>query len=271
MGVGAAKARGRAVDGGEVVATIAGLYGLIIGSFLNVVIHRVPRGASVVRPPSACPRCDHEIAWYDNLPVLSWVLLRRRCRSCSAPIAWRYPLVEATTAGVFVAVSLSVGLKWVLGAYLFFAAVLVALSGIDIDTRKIPNAVLYPSWAVSVVLLSGGAVLDGDPGRLVWAAAGAGIGFAVLFVIWFVAPGGMGYGDVRLAGYIGLHLGYLSIGRLAVGLFLGFLAGALGGAAVLLVTGRGRGTKIPFGPFLALGALAAVVAGQPIVDAYLSL
>ncbi len=254
-----------------VVATIAGLYGLIIGSFLNVVIHRVPRGTSVIRPPSACPRCHHHIAWYDNLPVVSWLLLGRRCRNCSASIAWRYPLVELVTALVFVAVSLAVGLRWVLGAYLFFAAVLVALSGIDIDTRKIPNAVLFPAWAVSAVLLAVGAGLDGDPRRLVWAAVGAAIGFVVLFVIWFVAPGGMGYGDVRLAGYIGLHLGYLSPGHVAVGLFLGFLAGALGGAAVLLTTGRGRGTKIPFGPFLALGALVAVVAGQPLIDAYLSL
>ncbi len=253
------------------VPTIAGLYGLIIGSFLNVVIHRVPRGTSVIRPSSACPRCDHEIAWYDNLPVLSWVLLRRRCRNCSSVIAWRYPLVEVTTAAVFVAVSLSIGLRWILGAYLFFAAVLVALSGIDIDTRKIPNAVLYPSWAVSILLISVGAALDGDLSRMVWAAVGAALGFAVLFVIWFVAPGGMGYGDVRLAGYIGLHLGFLSLGHVAVGLFLGFLAGALGGAAVLLVTGRHRRTKIPFGPFLAMGAITAVIVGQPIIDAYLVL
>ena len=152
-----------------------------------------------------------------------------------------------------------------------FVAVLVALSGIDIDTRTIPNRLLYPSGVVGAAFLAGGAVLDNNAADLLWALAGGGLGFSILFVIWFVAPGGMGYGDVRLAAYIGMYLGYMSLGHVGLGIFIGFLLGAVSGLVLMLIAGRDRKTKVPFGPFLAAGAIAALVAGEVIIDAYLGI
>jgi leader peptidase (prepilin peptidase) / N-methyltransferase len=252
-----------------IVPVISGLYGLIIGSFLNVVVHRVPAGLSVNRPRSRCPQCEHGIAWYDNIPVVSWLILRGRCRNCATQISSRYPAVEALTAALFGVVAWSIGWSWELPAMLVFVAVLVALSAIDIDTRTLPNKILYPASAAGAVLLSAAALLSEDPSRLIWVAAGGALGFAILFAIWFAAPGGMGYGDVRLSGYLGLHLGYLGLGHVAVALFVGFLAGALTGVAVMLATGRSRKSSIPFGPFLALGALVALLVGDAIIDLYL--
>lgn len=248
---------------------VSGLYGLIIGSFLNVVIHRVPRDQSVNRPRSRCPECGSAIRWFDNIPLVSWALLRGRCRSCATPISVRYPFVELATGAAFVLVALAIGARWALPAFLVFTAVLIALSGIDIDTRKIPNKVLYPAGAVGAALLIAGSILDSEPSRLIWAAAGGALGFAILFVIWFIAPGGMGYGDVRLSGYIGMHLGYVGMGEVALGLFAGFLLGAVVGLGLMVLGGRSRKSAIPFGPFLAAGALVAIAFGGPILDAYL--
>lgn len=252
------------------VPALSAVYGLIFGSFLNVVIHRVPKGESVSKPRSRCPNCEAEIAWHDNVPVFSWLRLGGRCRQCAARISARYPAVELITAAGFAVMALSIGAKWVLPAYLLFAAVLVALSVIDIDTRKIPNRLLYPAGMAGALLLVTGSLLDSDARDLVWAAVGAAMGFAILFAIWLVAPGGMGYGDVRLAAYLGLHLGYLSPGHVAVGLFVGFLLGAVSGIFLLVAGGRDGRTKIPFGPFLAMGAVVAVVFGDPLIDIYLS-
>ena len=134
---------------------------------------------------------------------------------------------------------------------------------------KIPNKVLYPAGAVGAALLIAGSILDSEPSRLIWAAAGGALGFAILFVIWFIAPGGMGYGDVRLSGYIGMHLGYVGMGEVALGLFAGFLLGAVVGLVLMVLGGRSRKSAIPFGPFLAAGALVAIAFGGPILDAYL--
>ncbi len=253
------------------VPIISGLYGLVFGSFLNVVIHRVPLGQSVAKPQSRCPQCGSRLPWHDNVPVLSWMMLRGRCRACSEPISVRYPIVELITAVGFVAVSLSIGDQWVLVSYLMFVAVLVVLSGIDIDTRTIPNKLLYPAGYAGAALLIGGSLLDGNPGDLIWAGAGAVLGFGVLFAIWFVAPGGMGYGDVRLSAYLGMYLGYQSLGHVAVGIFIGFLLGAVSGVALMVLGRRGPKSKLPFGPFLALGATASLLAGQAIIDAYLGI
>ncbi|MCP3938305.1 MAG: prepilin peptidase [Actinomycetia bacterium] len=252
-----------------IVPVVSGFYGLLIGSFLNVVIHRVPREESINHPRSHCPACGTAIAWFDNVPFISWLVLRGRCRGCSAPISPRYPIVEALSAATFVVVAMAVGAAWILPAFLVFAAVLIALSGIDIDTRKIPNRLLYPAVAAAIVLLGGGALLDSAADRLLWAAAGAALGFTILFAIWFIAPGGMGYGDVRLSGYIGLHLGYFGLGHVALGLFVGFLLGAVVGVVLMAVGGRSRKSAIPFGPFLAAGAVFALAVGDPILDAYL--
>lgn len=252
-----------------IVPVVSGLYGLIIGSFLNVVIHRVPREESVNKPRSHCPSCGTTIRWYDNVPLISWLILRGRCRKCSSSISARYPLVEVATAATFVIVALAIGASWVLPAYLAFSAVLIALSGIDIDTKKIPNRLLYPAFAVGIVLLAAGSILDSEASRLVWAGVGGAVGFAILFVIWFIAPGGMGYGDVRLSGYIGMHLGYVGMGKVALGLFTGFLLGAVVGVGLMALGGRSRKSAIPFGPFLAAGAILAIVVGDPVLDAYL--
>ena len=251
------------------LAVISGLYGLVLGSFANVVIHRVPKGESVVRPCSSCPSCDTPIASRDNVPLVSWLVLRGKCRQCAAPISPRYPAVEIVTCALFVVVGLSVGFEWSLPAFLFFTWALTALSVIDIDTHRLPNALLYPCFAVSIVLLGGAGLVEQDWRSLVEAAAGGLIAFVAMFVIWFVARGGLGYGDVRLSGYLGMHLGYLTLGHVPVGLFLGFFGGALGGAVLMAVKGRSRKTKLAFGPYLAAGALVALVWGQPLIDLYL--
>jgi len=253
------------------VPALSAALGLIFGSFLNVVIHRVPRGESISKPRSRCPSCATEIAWHDNVPVLSWLRLRGRCRQCSARISVRYPAVELITAAGFAVMALRIGANWVLPAYLLFVAMLVTLSAIDIDTRTIPNRVLYPAGFAGASLLGLGGLVDADARALAWAAAGFAMGFAILFVIWFVAPGGMGYGDVRFAGYLGLHLGYLSLGHVALGLFAGFLLGAMSGVVLLVGSTRDRKTKIPFGPFLATGAFIAVVFGDPLINVYLGI
>lgn len=251
------------------LAVISGAYGLLFGSFANVVIHRVPLGESIVKPRSACPSCQRPISARDNIPLLSWLVLRGKCRGCGEAISPRYPVVEVATAALFVVVGLSIGFEWALPAFLFFSWALMALSVIDIDTHRLPNALLYPCTAISVVLLLGAGLIEGDTRSLVEGAAGGALAFVVMFVIWFVAKGGLGYGDVRLSGYLGLHLGFLTLGHVPLGLFLGFLGGAAGGVVLMVVRGRGRKHKVAFGPYLAGGALAAVVWGQPLIDLYL--
>ena len=166
-------------------------------------------------------------------------------------------------------VGLSVGFTWALPAFLFFAWALMSLSVIDIDTHRLPNALLYPCAAISGVLLAGAALIEGDIRSLVEGAAGGALGFVLMFVIWWVARGGLGYGDVRLAGYLGMHLGFLTLGHVPLGLFLGFLLGSIGGLVLIAVRGRDRKHKVAFGPYLAAGALLAVVWGQPLLDLYL--
>jgi leader peptidase (prepilin peptidase) / N-methyltransferase len=251
------------------IAIFSGVYGLLLGSFANVVIHRVPRGESIARPRSGCPSCGAQIAARDNVPLLSWLLLRGRCRQCGDSISARYPAVEVATAALFVLMGWTIGWTWELPGFLFFSWALMALSVIDIDTHRLPNALLYPCTGVSIVLLAGAGILDGDRRSLIESAAGGALGFAVMLVVWFVAKGGLGYGDVRLSGYLGLHLGYLTLGHVPLGLFVGFFAGAVGGAVLMVVKGRGRKHKVAFGPYLALGALVAVIWGQPLIDLYL--
>ena len=245
-----------------------GLIGLVIGSFLNVVIWRVPRGESIVSPPSACPKCGQEIRPYDNIPVVSWLVLRGRCRDCGNPISARYPLVEIGTALLFAGMGWRFGLSWELPAFLYFAAIAVALSLIDIDTKRLPNVITLPSYAVGGALLLLPAVIDGSWDGYLRAWVGALALFAFYFLLAFIYPAGMGFGDVKLAGLIGLYLGWLGWGSLLVGAFLGFLLGAVVGIA-LMVRGRaGRKTKIPFGPFMLMGAYIAVICGQTLADAY---
>lgn len=251
----------------------AGVLGLLVGSFLNVVVHRVPRGESVVRPPSACPSCGHPVRPRDNVPVLSWLLLRGRCRDCGTAISARYPLVEAGTAlafaGVAAAVLLAGPTPWVVPALLYLAAASIALGLIDLDVRRLPDAIVLPSYPVLLVLLAVASAGSGDWQALLRAVLGAAAGFGFYLVLALAYPAGMGFGDVKLAGVLGMALAWYGWGELVVGVFLGFLLGGVVG--ILLVVARlgTRKTMIPFGPYMLVGAWLAVGAGDTLVDAYL--
>jgi leader peptidase (prepilin peptidase) / N-methyltransferase len=249
---------------------IAGLLGLAVGSFLNVVIHRVPDGRSLIRPGSHCPHCGAAVRNRHNIPVLGWLLLRGRCADCAAPISARYPLVEAGTAALFVAVTAHFGLSWELPAYLYLAGVAVALTVIDMDTMRLPDAIVLPSYGIAIGLLTPAMIAEDG-----WGAGTrsllAGAALCALYFAIATIHRGMGFGDVKLALLLGLYLGFLGWQFLAVGAFAGFLLGGVVGA-VLLVGGRAtRKTRIPFGPFMLAGALLAVFAGAPVADWYLGL
>jgi leader peptidase (prepilin peptidase)/N-methyltransferase len=252
-------------------AVVAGVVGLVIGSFLNVIIWRVPRGESVVSPPSHCPGCDVPIAPRDNVPVVSWLVLRGRCRHCHNRISVRYPLVELATGVLFALMVVRFGLSWDLPAYLYLAAIAVALALIDIDVHRLPNAIVLPSYPVVAALLLLPAVADGRWDDYLRAALCGLILFAFYFLLAFIYPAGMGFGDVKLAGVLGAYLGWLGWGALGVGAFLGFLLGGVLGALLMAVGRAGRKSKIPFGPFMLAGTQIAIVAADPLVDLYTGL
>lgn len=248
------------------------LVGLAVGSFLNVVIWRVPRGESVVHPPSACPRCGRAIRPYDNVPVVSWLVLRGRCRDCGEPIAVRYPLVEAGTGVLYALAAWWTGPSWFLPALLYLLAISVALALIDIDTRRLPDAIVKPAYPVSLALL---ALASANPGgEADWAALlRAAVGGAAMFVAYLLMvlayPRGMGWGDVKLAGVMGLYLGWVGWGALLIGWFAAFVLGGVFGLALIVVRRAGRKSSIPFGPWLLLGTLVGIVAGEAVWGAYL--
>jgi leader peptidase (prepilin peptidase)/N-methyltransferase len=250
---------------------LVALLGLAIGSFLTVVVDRVPRGESVVRPGSRCPGCGTPIRARHNIPVLGWLILRGRCASCGAAIGARYPLIELTTCVLFVLLTLRLSAVAALPAYLYFAAIGVALAVIDLDTRRLPNAIVLPSYPVLAVLLTGSALWQRDW----WPLARAGIGALALFGFYLLLvlayPKGMGWGDVKLAGLLAAVLAYLSWATLIVGALAGFFLGALAGIALILARGGSRKTALPFGPFMLLGALLAIFIATPLADAYLTL
>lgn len=262
-----------------------GVFGALIGSFLNVVVYRVPAGVSIVAPPSACPHCGHRIRWYDNIPVISWLLLRGRCRDCAAPISWRYPVVELAGALFFAGVAvrfvpevLATSTPATLAAailqlvaFLYLAAISIALALIDLDTGRLPNVIVLPAYLVGAVLLIAAALLLGDPMRLVWTAVSAAALFLFYFIIAVIRPDGMGLGDVKLAGVLGMFLGWLGWGPLAVGAFFGFLLGGVVGLIVMAIRRTGLKTKIPYGPWLLAGAWVGIFVGAPLANWYLSL
>ncbi|MDQ6524553.1 prepilin peptidase [Nocardioides sp. LHD-245] len=243
---------------------------MAIGSFLNVVVHRVPAGESIVSPPSACPGCGHPIRARHNVPVLGWLALRGRCFDCAAPIAARYPLVEAGTGLAFLLVAVRFGADGaglrLLPAYLTFAAVAIALALIDLDVHRLPDAIVLPSYPALAVLLA----LGGDGTALVRAAIGAAVLGSFFLVVWYVAPGGMGFGDVKLSGLVGAMTAYLTWGTFLVGAFLGFVLGAVAGVLLMAAGRAGRRTALPFGPFLVLGAWSAILGAGGLGDVYLA-
>jgi leader peptidase (prepilin peptidase)/N-methyltransferase len=243
--------------------------GLAVGSFLNVVIWRVPRGESVVRPPSHCPGCDRPIRPRDNVPVLSWLLLRGKCRDCGEPISIRYPLVELGTAVLFAVLTLSIGFEAELPAFLYLGAIGVALAMIDIDVKRLPNAIVLPSYPVAAVLLTVAAAVEGQWEDLLRAGLGMVALYAFYFLLALVYPAGMGFGDVKLAGLLGLFLGWLGWAEVVTGGFLGFLFGGVVGGGLVLVRRAGRKSMLPFGPFMLAGALVAILWGGALADLYL--
>jgi len=245
--------------------------GLLIGSFLNVVVHRVPAGLSLLRPGSACPSCGHAVRPYDNIPVLSWFLLRGRCRDCATPIPRRYPLVEAVTAALFLAAGLRLGWSSYLPAALVLAAAGVALFLIDLEHQRLPFAITGFTAGATVVALAFDAAMRGS-GHFLPALFSSAVWLAVYGGIWLVTKGrGMGLGDVALAPVLGLTLGWLGWGPSLVGLLGGFLIGASVGV-VMLVAGRaGRRSQIPHGPFMLVGAALGLLEGQSLWTAYLRL
>lgn len=275
---------------------LAGAFGLLIGSFLNVVAYRVPAHISLLRE-SRCPHCDAPIRPWQNVPVVSWMALRGRCANCKARISVRYPIVEAVTGVAFAVVtwwrlavygpstgseavgastgSVTVDEAWALGlvivAFLYFVAISIVLTLIDLDTHRLPNSIVLPSYLVAGILFTTAAWLTGEWGALL----GAGVGMAALYLFYFllraVRPGGMGGGDVKLAGVIGIYLGWLGWGALAVGTFAAFLYGGLFGVALMLLRRAGRKTAIPFGPWMILGAWTGVFAGEAVGRWYVRL
>jgi leader peptidase (prepilin peptidase) / N-methyltransferase len=239
---------------------LAAPFGLLIGSFLNVVAYRLPRGESLVKPRSRCTTCGTEVRAIDNVPLLSWLFLRGRCRHCSAQISARYPVVELLTAIVFGAVVLARGLSTELLVDLPFAAMLIAVADIDLEHRIVPNKILAPMavWGVAASAVVRPEMLP----ELLIAGAGA---FLFLLVAALAYPAGMGMGDVKLAGVMGLYLGVSVI----PGMLIAFLAGSVVGIAIMLRHGAdARKRGVPFAPFLALGGGVALVAGTQLIDLY---
>jgi len=241
--------------------TFAGVLGTIVGSFLNVVAYRLPRHESLVTPASHCPGCGTPVKPYDNIPVLSWLLLRGRCRSCGERISVRYPLVEALTGLLCVGAVLTHSSAAGISLSIVLILLVVPAAAIDLEHRIIPNLITVPGAALAIAL---GLALDpgGEPARLIGGAAAGGF----LLVAALAYPGGMGMGDVKLAAMMGLFLG----AAVAPAVLVALLAGTLVGAVIIARKGAraGRKTAVPFGPFLALGALVAVFAGHPLVDLY---
>jgi leader peptidase (prepilin peptidase)/N-methyltransferase len=236
---------------------------LALGSFLNVVAARLPDGRSLVQPRSACTACGAEIAWYDNIPLFSYALLRGRCRRCGVHIGWRYPAVELATAVLVAASFLRFGLSGRAVIAAFFCAVLVVLSAIDAERRILPDVIVLPSWALVL-----GAQIVFEPGRTAeWVAGSLGASL-FLFLALVAYPKGMGMGDVKLALLLGAALGK----SVSVGLMVGMLAALVYSTVLFARHGlAARKMAIPFGPFLAFGALVALFAGDAVLSAYLGL
>ncbi len=279
------------------ITVFAVLFGLAIGSFLNVVAYRVPAGIPLTRE-SRCPQCDTGIRWWQNVPVVSWLALRGRCASCGQRISPRYPIIEAVTAVFFALVALGLmlphptpgmltdaGFWGILITLAVFAGLSVALTLIDLDVKRLPDAIVLPGWGAIVVLLfvttlvagvSTGSATQSWAAQIGWddflrALFGGAALFLFYYLIRLISPRGMGGGDVKLAGLVGTVLGWFGWGALAFGAFAAFLLGGIFGG-ILLLTGRARRrSAIPFGPWIIAGAWVGIVVGEPVGRWYLGL
>ena len=244
-----------------------GLLGLVIGSFLNVCIYRIPRQLSIVSPPSRCRACGHLLAWYENVPLVSYAVLAGKCRSCGARIAVMYPLVEFTTALAFVGAYWWYGATWLLAVRLLFACAMIVLFVIDLQHKILPNQITLPGMAIGFVL--GGLTGPGWIASLLGIATGAGSLFAIAEAYYRVrGEEGLGMGDVKMLGMIGAFLGWKLV---LLTLVLSSLLGSIVGVAVLIVKKESLKYALPFGTFLAVGALVSSVAGDALLAWYLGL
>jgi leader peptidase (prepilin peptidase)/N-methyltransferase len=243
------------------LVVVAALFGLVIGSFLNVIIHRVPLRQSIVWPASSCPHCGEPIAPRDNIPLVSYLILRGRCRNCKEPISARYPAVEALTGALFAAAAYRFGLDLELALALVLICVLIALAGTDLEHRLLPNVIVGPAALVGFAL-----AVSNSPERW-WVYLVAAVGLAAaLFALAIARPGGMGMGDVKMGGMLGAFLGPYA----ALAVFVGALLGALLGG-VLMATGKmERRTALPFGVFMAIGGVFALFFGEQVWGWYLN-
>jgi leader peptidase (prepilin peptidase)/N-methyltransferase len=249
---------------------IFAVFGLVFGSFLTVVVHRLPRGQSVVAPRSRCPRCGTQIRAWENIPVLSWLFLRGRCRQCGERISLEYPLVELSTGVLFALAGALIEPLYAAVVVAPFLGLMLAVAVIDARWRIVPNRIVYPALAafaaaITVGHLTGGGVdiLSGLLGVLVYGGP--------MFLVALAVPGGMGMGDVKLAALIGLVLGSLGLSLVGVAAFLGIVGGGIAAVVAMTILRWGRKRQMPFGPFLAAGGVLAALVGAHVASAYLSL
>ena len=251
----------------EVVAAF--VLGLIFGSFGTVAAHRIPRSETIVSGRSKCPNCGRQIRAIENIPVVSYLVMRARCPGCGQRISLRYPLTELATGTLFALAVAEFGLTPTAAVFAAFFWALVVLTAIDLEHRLLPNRIVYPMFVAGWLGLAVAALLDGATDRLVAAAIGALVFGGFFAAVAFIYPAGMGGGDVKLAFVLGTFLGYAGgVGAVIVGMFLSFLLGGIIGIVAMAVSGKGRKTKIPFGPFLALGSVLAVFVGEAIARGY---
>jgi leader peptidase (prepilin peptidase)/N-methyltransferase len=250
---------------------VTGVFGLLIGSFVGVVVDRVPRKESIVSPPSHCVACEAPIRPYDNIPVISYVALRGRCRACHTRIPPRDALLELGTGILFVLLAWRLGSAWALPAYCVFAATAVAISAIDIEHMRIPSAVVYATAVLGAPLLVLASAGTHDWSALESAAIGGAGAFATFFALFYAVPKGIGFGDVRFAGLCGGFLGWLGYREVVAGFLISFVVAGVPAALLLAMHKVKRQTKIPFGPFLAAGTVIAVLFGAPIIHAWSNL
>lgn len=251
----------------SVVANVyAAVAGLLIGSFLTVVTDRVPRGVSIVRPGSACGSCGLRLGAVDLVPVFSWLFLRGRCRRCGKSIGIEPLVLELGTCALFLLMAVHFGVHWETVAFCVLCAGLLALTWIDLRTKRLPREITYTTFALGVPFLVIAALVREEPRKIWTMLGGAGIALAFMWALYIVSRGGLGDGDVRLSPLLGAYLGWLGLPFVPVGLFLGFLFGSVVGVTAMAVGRAGRRTALPFGPFLAAGTVAAIFVGRPVID-----
>ncbi len=255
------------------------VFGLIVGSFLNVCIHRIPREQSIVSPPSACPGCGACIRPWDNIPLISYfILLRGKCRSCRTPISLRYPLIEAANGVLYYVTFFQFGLGWHTPLLWLFVSAMIVIIFIDIDFQIIPDVITLPGMPIGVLAAAfllpdpflvfrttgGGAGLEIV--GIINSLAGLSLGFGLFYLIAVLSKGGMGGGDIKMMGMVGAFLGWKGV---LLTTFIGSLTGALVGLSLMALNKAGKKTKIPFGPYLAVGSLISLFFGAPILRWYL--